>query len=105
MAATAAMQRKAVGLAVMAIRALLGPLVMLLRLLAAGDEGRQPVDVAFRGSASLLRPRLMRLVVLVPGGGVRVARDIGVRLTGAVGWFASSAHVGRARLLPVLAPL
>jgi hypothetical protein len=85
MAAPAAMQRKAVGLAVMAIRALLGPLVMLLRLLPAGDEGRQPVDVAFGGSATLLRSRLMRLVLLMPGEGLRVARDIGLRLTRAVG--------------------
>src|SRR5262245_8562980 len=85
MASAAAMQRKAVRLAVMAVRARLGSLVMLLRLLPAGDEGRQPVDVALGGSAPLLRPRLVRLMLLMPGEGLCVAGDIGLRLARAVG--------------------
>src|SRR5262245_27200776 len=102
MTSAAAMQRKAVGLAIMAVRPWLGSLGMLLRLLPASDEGRQPVDVAFGGSAPLLWPRLVRLVLLMPGEGLCVARDIGLPLARAVGRFASSAHVGRALLVAVI---
>ena len=102
MAAPAAMQREAVGLAVMAVLALLGGLVML-RLLPAGDEGRQPVDVAFGGCVTLLRrPRLMRLVLLMRREGLCVARDIRLRLARAVGRFASTAHVRLSLVVAVL---
>jgi hypothetical protein len=57
------MQRKAVGLAVVAILAVLpaGRLTLLGLLLTAGDEGRQPVDVLFVRRLELLRPRLKLL--------------------------------------------
>jgi hypothetical protein len=57
------MQRKAVGLAVVAILTVLPArrLTLLGLLLTAGDEGRQPVDVLFVGRLELLRPRLKLL--------------------------------------------
>ena len=50
MSAPAAMQRKAVGLVVVAVLALRVRLMgLMLRRLPAGDERRQPVDVAVSG--------------------------------------------------------
>ena len=78
MAATTAMQRETVGLVVVAVLA--GLVRLLLRLLSAGDEGRQPVDVAVGGGAALLRARQVRLVLLGLRKRLGVARDIGLRL-------------------------
>src|SRR5262249_58641622 len=77
MAAPPAMQREAVGLIVVTVlaEALLGRLRLDLRLLAAGDEGWQPVDVA--GIVRLLLTILLRLVLRERLG---VARQIGLRL-------------------------
>src|SRR5215467_6755404 len=73
MAAPPAMQREAVGLIVVTVlaEALLGRLRLDLRLLAAGDEGWQPVDVA--GIVRLLLRLLLR-------ERLGVARQIGLRL-------------------------
>src|SRR5262249_22010126 len=53
-------------------------------LLPAGDEGRQPVDVAIGGRVALRLARLVGLALLVLRERWRVARDIGLRLAGAV---------------------
>jgi len=90
MPASAAMQRKAVGLVVVAVLALLGALVML-RLLPARDEGRQPVDVAVTRGVALLRSWLVRLMGLMRER-LRIARDIGLRLARAVRRVAHAAH-------------
>src|SRR3977135_4010984 len=53
-----AVQRETVGLVVMAFRAGLRALMrvlLLLWLLPTGDEGRQPLDIAFGGRVALLR--------------------------------------------------
>ena len=84
MPASAAVQRKAIGLVVVAVLALLGAR-MRLRLLPAGDEGRQPLDVAFAGCIARLRARLVRLRLLVLGERLRVARYIGLRLARTIG--------------------
>ena len=53
MPAATAMQRKAIGMVVVPVRALLALLVSLrLRRLPAGDEGGQPIDIAV---AALMR--------------------------------------------------
>src|SRR5262245_25025213 len=94
MAAPTAVQREAVGLVIVAVR----PRLLRLRhgrLWPAGDERRQPVDVAFfRGRAALLGlARLIGLVLLLRER-LRVARDVGLRLACAVGGFAASADRG-----------
>ena len=60
-----AVQRETVGLVVVTVLARLLALVrlMLLRLLPAGDEGRQPLDIAFGGRVALLGT--LRLVLLL----------------------------------------
>ena len=52
--------------------------------LRAGDEGGQPIDVAFGGRVALLQARLVRLALLVLRERLCVARDIGLRLSGTV---------------------
>src|SRR5262249_44854135 len=84
-AVAAALQGETVGLVVVvAVLALVGTWMRLV-LLPAGDEGRQPVDVAIGRRVAL---RLARLVVgltlLVLRERLGVARDIGLRLAGAV---------------------
>src|SRR5262249_58661071 len=83
MGAASAVQRERVGLVVVAVLALVGSL-MRLGLLPAGDEGRQPVDIAFGGRVALRLARLMGLALLVLRERVRVARGIGLRLAGGV---------------------
>src|SRR5262245_48157235 len=83
-AAAAAVQGETVGLVVVvAVLALVGTWMRLV-LLPAGDEGRQPVDVAIGRRVAL---RLARLVVgltlLVLRERLGVARDIRLRLAGA----------------------
>ena len=53
MSAAAAVQRETVGLIVVAVLALVGTRMRLV-LLPAGDEGRQPVDVAIGLGAGVL---------------------------------------------------
>src|SRR5215831_16569359 len=99
-AAAPAVQGETVGLVVVvAVLALVGTWMRLV-LLPAGDEGRQPVDVAIGRRVAL---RLARLVVgltlLVLRERLGVARDIRLRLAGAVGRrIGGSAH----RRLPVV---
>src|SRR5260370_738430 len=73
MSAAAAVQRETVGLVVVAVLALLGTRMRLV-LLSAGDEGRQPVDVAFGWRVALRRARGVGLAPLVLRGGLCVAR-------------------------------
>ena len=84
MSAAPAVKGETVGLIVVAVLALVGTRMRLM-LLSAGDEGRQPVDVAFGRRVAL---RLARLVVgltlLVLRERLGVARDIRLRLAGAV---------------------
>ena len=83
MSAAPAVQGETVGLIVVAVLALVGTRMRLV-LLSAGDEGRQPVDVAFGWRVALRRARLVGLALLVLREGLCVARDIGLRLAGAV---------------------
>jgi hypothetical protein len=83
MSAAPAVQGETVGLIVVAVLALVGTWMRLV-LLPAGDEGRQPVDVAFGWRVALRRARLVGLALLVLREGLCVARDIGLRLAGAV---------------------
>src|SRR5260370_11237183 len=73
MSAAAAAQRETVGLIVVAVLALVGTRRGLV-LLSAGDEGRQPVDVAFGWRVALRRARGVGLAPLVLRGGLCVAR-------------------------------
>ena len=75
-----AVQRETVGLVVVTVLVRLLALVrlMLLRLLPAGDEGRQPLDVAFGGRVALLGT--LWLVLLLLRKGLRIARDVRLRL-------------------------
>lgn len=80
MAPASAVQRETVGLVVVTVRARLLALVrlMLLRLLPAGDEGRQPLDIAFGGRVAVLGT--LRLVLLLLRKGLCIARDVRLRL-------------------------
>jgi hypothetical protein len=75
-----AVQRETVGLVVVAILVRLLALVrlILLRLLPAGDEGRQPFDIAFGGGVAVLGT--LRLMLLLLRKGLCVARDVRLRL-------------------------
>ena len=75
-----AVQRETVGLVVVTVLARLLALVrlMLLRLLPAGDEGRQPLDIAFGGGVAVLGT--LRLMLLLLRKGLCVARDVRLRL-------------------------
>src|SRR6516164_7917021 len=97
MAAASAVQGETVGLVVVAVLALVGTRMRLV-LLPAGDEGRQAVDVAIGRRVALRRARLVRLALLVLRERLRVARDIGLRLAGAVRRIGGSAH----RRLPIV---
>src|SRR5262249_2810275 len=85
MAAASAVQGGTVGLVGVPVVARVGTWMRLV-LLPAGDEGRQPIDVAIGRRVAL---RLARLVVgltlLVLRERLGVARDIRLRLAGAVG--------------------
>ena len=83
MSAAPAVQGETVGLIVVAVLALVGT-GMRLVLLSAGDEGRQPVDVAIGRRVALRLARLVGLALLVLREGLCVARDIGLRLARAV---------------------
>ena len=83
MSAASAVQGETVGLIVVAVLALVGTWMRLV-LLPAGDEGRQPVDVAIGRCVALRRAWLVGLALLVLREGLCVARDIGLRLAGAV---------------------
>src|SRR2546426_9239445 len=83
MAAASAVQRETVGLVVVAVLALVGTWMRRV-LLPAGDEGRQPVDVTIGRRVALRLARLVGLALLVLRERLRVARDIGLRLAGAV---------------------
>jgi hypothetical protein len=83
MSAPPAMQGETVGLIVVAVLALVGTRMRLV-LLPAGDEGRQPVDVAIGRRVALRLARLVGLALLVLREGLCVARHIGLRLAGAV---------------------
>ena len=80
MAPASAVQRETVGLVVVAILVRLLALVrlILLRLLPAGDEGRQPFDIAFGGGVAVLGT--LRLMLLLLRKGLCVARDVRLRL-------------------------
>lgn len=79
MPAAPAVQRETVGLVVVTVLVRLLALVrlMLLRLLPAGDEGRQPLDIAFGGRVAVLGT--LRLVLLLRKG-LCIARDVRLRL-------------------------
>src|SRR5262245_9882162 len=67
----------------------------MLRRLAAGDEGGQPVDVVLVGRRVLLRARLVGLVLLwlmllMLRERLRIARDIRLRLARAIGLVAAA---------------
>ena len=91
MAAASAVQGETVGLVVVAVLALVGTWMRLV-LLPAGDEGRQAVDVAIGRRVALRLAWLMRLALLVLRERLRVARDIGLRLAGAVRRIGGTAH-------------
>ena len=78
-------QRETVGLVVVTVLARLLALVrlMLLRLLSAGDEGRQPLDIAFGGRVAVLGT--LRLVLLLLRKGLCIARDVRLRLARTIG--------------------
>ena len=80
-----AVQRETVGLVVVTVLARLLALVrlMLLRLLSAGDEGRQPLDIAFGGRVAVLGA--LRLVLLLLWKGLCIARDVRLRLARTIG--------------------
>src|SRR5712691_1033684 len=100
MTAAPAMQRETVGLIVVPVWPL-RPLIVLRRV-AAGDEGRQPIDVARAfGRIALRRARLLRLMLLVLRLRLRVARDVGLRLARAERLFAR-AHPRLAVVVAVL---
>src|SRR5262249_60275698 len=98
--AAAAVQRETVGLIVVAVLALVGTWMRLV-LLPPGDERRQPIDVAIGRRVALRLAWLVRLALLVLREGLCVARDIGLRLAGAVRRMGGGAH----RLLAILDPL
>ena len=90
MPSPATMQRKAIGLIAVVAIALRG----LRRMrLSAGDEGRQPIDVAVRGRDILLM-RAVRLLLglLMLRKRLRIARDIGLRLARTVRGIAWTTH-------------
>lgn len=136
MTAAPPMQRKAILLPVIAVRAVLALwsvavlLLLMLRLLmlrllrlrllrlrlAAGDERRQPVDVALIVRTGVLRPRLKMLLLLLRLIVLRLivvlfARIIGLRLARSKGFAADvrllalafvKALIGTARLAGLL---
>ena len=79
-----AVQRETVGLVVVTVLARLLALVrlMLLRLLPAGDEGRQPLDIAFVGGVAVLGT--LRLMLLLLRKGLCIARHVRLRLARAI---------------------
>jgi len=88
--AAPAVQRETVGLMVVAVLVLLMALVGLV-LLPAGDEGRQAVDITI-GGCGALRALLMLLALLMLREGLRIARDIRLRLAGAVRRIGGAGH-------------
>ena len=88
------MQRKTVGLVVVAVRALRLLVSLVLLRLPTGDERGQPVDVAVGRGIAVMGPRLvvLRLVLLMLRKRLRVARNIGLRLARAEGLLALTAH-------------
>ena len=80
-----AVQRETVGLVVVTVLVRLLALVrlMLLRLLSAGDEGGQPLDIAFGGRVAVLGT--LRLVLLLLRKGLCIARDVRLRLARTIG--------------------
>ena len=80
-----AVQRETVGLVVVTVLARLLALVrlMLLWLLPAGDDGPQPLDIAFGGRVALLGT--LRLVLLLLRRGLCIARDVRLRLARTIG--------------------
>ena len=113
MTAAAAMQREAVGLVLVAVL----PLRLLRRLClrrAAGNEGRQRIDIArlglLRARLGLLRARLMTEVLLTVALlarliGLRVALDEGLRVRRNEGLRLARAEglIGGERLAVILA--
>src|SRR5262249_17237970 len=97
MAAASAVQGETVGLVVVAVLGLGGAWVGL-GLVPARGEGGQPVGGAIRGRVALRLAWLVRLALLVLRERLRVARDIGLRLAGAVRRVGGSAH----RRLPIV---
>ena len=82
-----AVQRETVGLVVVAILVRLLALVrlILLRLLPAGDEGRQSLDIAILAAALRLMLLMLRLAaavgLLLPRGEeLRIPRQVGLRV-------------------------
>src|SRR5262249_7590654 len=102
MSAAPTMQGETVGLVVVAVLALVGTRMRLV-LLSAGDEGRQPVDVAFRRRVALRPARLVGLALLMLRERLRVARDIRLRLAGAVRRIGGAAHRRLAVVVAVVA--
>src|SRR5712691_2799160 len=97
-----AMQGETVGVAVVAVLSVAGILLGLMhRLLAAGDEGWQTVDLALGVGGALWRVGLLGWWRLRLLKGLRVARDIWLRLARAVRRIANDAHRG----LPVFVTL
>src|SRR5436190_2167334 len=98
-AAAPAVQREAVVLAGVAVLALLRALVRLM-LLPAGDEGRQPIDVAVGGRVALRA--LMLLAVLMLRERLRIARDVRLRFARPVRRVGGTAHRGLPIVLAVV---
>jgi hypothetical protein len=101
MAPAAPMQREAIGMAVMTVLAMAGIRIGLVhRLLAAGDERRQTLDLSRVGAAlhSGLLGRLGRKRL-------GVARNVGLRLARAVGCFSDGGHAGLGGFVAVIKTL
>ena len=90
MTTATAVQRETVGLIIVAVLAL-RPLVRL-RLLPAGDEGRQSVHVTISRRMALLWARVVWMALLMLRERLRIARDIGLRLASTVRRIGGTAH-------------
>ena len=90
MTAAPAVQRETVGLMLVAVLVLLMALMRLV-LLPAGDEGRQPVDITIGGCVAL-RAWVMLLALLMLRERLRIARDVRLRLAGAVRRIGGTGH-------------
>src|SRR2546430_2909456 len=89
------MEREPVGVPVVTVLPITGIILGLgHRLLTPGDEGRRAVDLALR-IAALKCAGVLGLLRLLEG--LRLAREVGVRVASAGGGFAP----GSARLVPV----
>src|SRR5947207_15625295 len=101
MAPAAPMQREAIGMAVMTVLAMAGIRVGLVhRLLAAGDERRQTLDLSRVGAA--LHSGLLGWLGLKR---LRVARDVGLRFARPIGCLSHGGHAGLGGFVAVIKTL